>query len=139
MPTLETALYDGGLLACGALTLHEGLADRRPFVLPGDRPVWGRDRPLRVSHERLEFSFDLARGEVRGVATATFQPRVGDLREAVFDAIELDIASVTDENGAALPFSAGGGKLRIDLGTPRPADEAITIVVRYSCHPRRGL
>ena len=139
MPTSETALYDGGLLACGALALHGGFADRRPFALAGDRPVWGRDRPLHVSHQRLEFNFDLPRGEVRGVTTTTFHPRVGGLREATFDAIELDIESVTDERSAALPFTTGDGKLRIDLGSARPADHAITIVVTYSCHPRRGL
>src|SRR6266581_239474 len=104
MPT-EAERYDGGLLACGGSAQHMGLADRRAFVLPGDRPVWGRDRPLILEHLRLEFSFDIPKRAVRGVASTTFNPRVGGLREAVFDAIELDIESVTDAEGRAYPFT----------------------------------
>ncbi len=139
MPEFETGLFDGGLLACGALTTHAGLADRRPFNIPGDKPVWGRDRPLTVDHQRLEFAFNIPRGLVRGKATTTFRPRNDGLREAVFDAIELDVASVTDAAGRALKFTAGDGKLRVDLARARSASTAITIVVTYSCTPRRGL
>jgi len=135
----ELESYHGGLIACGASTGAIALADRRPFALPGDRAVWGRDRPLVIDHLRLEFAFDLPRREVRGVTTTTFHPRVGGLREAVFDAIELDVEAVTDLDGNALPFTASDGKLRIDLGRARPAERSITTVVRYSCRPRRGL
>ncbi len=139
MAASEIEQYDGGMLACGGSAVHVGLADRRPFVLPGDRPVWGRDRPLILEHLRLEFAFGIPKREVRGVASTTFRPRVAGLREAVFDAIELDIESVTDNEGRELPFTTGDGKLRIDLGRARPADRSITTVVRYSCRPRRGL
>jgi aminopeptidase N len=101
--------------------------------------VWGRDRPLRLEHVRLEFAFDIPRRTVRGVATTTFRPRVDGVREAVFDAIELDVQSVVDGEGRALPFTTGDGKLRIDLGRARPANRSITTVVTYSCRPRRGL
>jgi aminopeptidase N len=139
MPEYESGLYDGGLLACGGLTVQTQLADRRPFTLPGDKPVWGRDRPLQVDHQRIELSFDIPRGLLRGVTTTTFRPRADGLREAVFDAIELDIQEVTDGQGRALPFTTGDSKLRIDLGRPRAASQAITTVVMYSCTPRRGL
>ena len=138
MPS-ELESYHGGLIACGGSTGAIALADRRPFALPGDRAVWGRDRPLVIEHLRLEFAFDLQHREVRGVTTTTFHPRVGGLREAVFDAIELDIEAVTDADGHALPFTASDGKLRIDLGRARPAGRSITTVVRYACRPRRGL
>src|SRR5205085_2437894 len=139
MAEFESALFDGGLLACSGLAWQAGFADRRPFVLPGDRPVWGRDRPLHVEHQRLAFTFDLPRGVVHGIATTTFRPRNDGLREAVFDAIELDIQSVTDDRGRALRYSTGDGKLRIDLGRARLASQAITTVTTYSCTPRRGL
>jgi aminopeptidase N len=140
MPEYETGLHDGGLLACGGLTVQTQLAaDRRPFTLPGDKPVWGRDRPLKVDHQRIELSFDIPRGLVRGTTTTTFRPRADGLREAVFDAIELNIESVTDARGRELPFTAGEGKLRVDLGRARTADQEITIAVTYSCTPRRGL
>ena len=60
MPEYEGGLHDGGLLACGGLLVQAQLAaDRRPFALPGDKPVWGRDRPLKVDHVRIELSFDV--------------------------------------------------------------------------------
>jgi aminopeptidase N len=135
----ETAQFDGGLLACGGFTGVAALAERRPFALPGDRPAWGRDRPLRLDHLRLEFAFDIPRRELRGVATTTFRPRVDGLREAVFDATELEIESVTDAAGRPLLYTPGDGRLRVDFGAPQPADRALTTVVRYRCRPRRGL
>ncbi|PKN82499.1 MAG: hypothetical protein CVU47_02755 [Chloroflexi bacterium HGW-Chloroflexi-9] len=124
-----------GLSASGLL----GAADRAPFVMPGDRPVWGRDRPYRVEHLRLEMGFDLKKRSLHGVTTTTFRPRVDGLREAVFDAVDLAIESVTDEAGKALPYSSNDTTLRVDLGRARPASRSITTVVTYSATPRRGL
>ncbi len=137
----ETAgeLFGLESLRCAGVALGAGAADRKPFALPGDRPVWGRDRPIEVQHLRLEFEFDLRRRRLSGVATTTFRPRNDGLREAVFDAIELEVESVSDGNGRALTFSVGDGKLSIDLGRGRSSRRSITTVVRYSCRPRRGL
>ena len=130
---LSVRHLEGG--RAGASTLD----GRHPFALPGDRPVWGRDRPFAVEHIALEFSFNLARGELSGVATTTFRPRVDGLREAIFDAIELDVESVTDASGRALHFTVGERTLRVDLGRPRSSRRRITTVVRYTARPRRGL
>ena len=115
------------------------LAERVPFALPGDQPVWGRDRAFRVEHLRLELQLDPARRAVSGVATTRIRPRHDGLREAVFDAVDLEIASVTDEAGRALAWETGDRTLRIDLGRARPASRPITTVVTYAAHPRRGL
>ena len=139
MPESDRELFDLESLRCAGIALEASLADRGPFALPGDQPVWGRDRPIAIEHMRLEFDFDLRRRRVNGVATTTFRPRNDGLREAVFDAIELDVESVTDGNGRALPFATGDRKLRIDLGRARSERRSITTVVRYSCRPRRGL
>ncbi|GMU39775.1 MAG: hypothetical protein AMXMBFR23_06410 [Chloroflexota bacterium] len=125
--------------ACHGLAAGGLAADRAPFVMPGDRPVWGRDRPFRVEHLRLEFAFDLKKRSLRGVATTTFRPRLDGLREATFDAHDLTIESVTDEAGKALPFTSTDRALRIDLGRARPASRSITTVVTYTATPRRGL
>ncbi len=138
---------EGGLLpevSCGGLlgAVRGGGAatdGRHAFALPGDRPVWGRDRPFAVEHIALEFSFDLARRELHGVATTIFRPRAAGLREAVFDARELDVESVTDGTGRALPFRLGERSLHVDLGRPRSPRRRITTVVRYRARPRRGL
>ena len=116
-----------------------GAADRTPFALPGDRPVWGRNRPLRIEHIRLEFSFDLKRRAVNGVATITFHARAVPVREAVFDAVNLDVASVVDDRGRELKFSAGDRTLAIDLGRTRAQGQSTTVAVTYSATPRRGL
>ena len=139
MPESDRELFNLEAIVCAGVWLEAGVADRKPFALPGDRPVWGRDRPIAVERQQLEFDFDLRRRRVHGVATTTFRPRNDGLREAVFDAIELDVESVTDGNGRALSFATGDGKLRIDLGRARSSRRSITTVVRYSCQPRRGL
>ena len=133
------SLYDGGLLACTGLSTHFGLADRRAFNLPGDKPVFGRDRPIRIDHQKLEFTFDIPRGVVNGVTTITFRPRAEAQREATFDAIELDVAAVTDDRGRDLRFTNAEGKLRVDLGRSRSAAQPVTVTITYSCTPRRGL
>ena len=116
-----------------------GATGRKPFSLPGDRPVWGRDRPLAIEHVKLEVSFDVRQRRLRGVAATTFRPRADGLREAVLDAYELDVESVTDGNGRSLAFTNSDGKLRIDLGRARSSRRSITTVVRYSTRPRRGV
>ncbi|MCK9486418.1 MAG: HEAT repeat domain-containing protein [Dehalococcoidia bacterium] len=115
------------------------LADRQPFALPGDRPVWGRNRPLRIEHLRLEFSFDLKQRRVDGVAALTFHPRADAVREAVFDAIDLDVSAVTDEAGRDLKFALGERTLTVDLGRSRRQGQSTTVVVTYTATPRRGL
>ena len=124
---------------CHGLTMLSAATDRAAFALPGDEPVWGRDRPFRVEHLRLALDLDVPQRGVRGVATTTFRPRNGGLREAVFDAIELEIESVTDEAGRPLAWRTGDRTLTIDLGRARPATRAITTVVTYRATPRRGL
>ena len=116
-----------------------GMAAREPFRLTGDRPVWGRDRAYRVEHLRLDLAFDLKRRSVTGTATTTIRPRHDGLREAVFDAVELDIAAVTDGDGNALTWSLGDRELRVNLGRARRASQSVTVVVSYSATPRRGL
>ncbi|MDA0270886.1 MAG: M1 family aminopeptidase, partial [Chloroflexi bacterium] len=143
MPEFDAITW--GLEACHGLgeSLSAGggsaAADRAPFVMTGDRPVWGRDRPYRVEHLHLEFSFDLKKRSLHGVATTTFRPRADGLREAVFDAVDLAIESVTDDAGRPLPYTSTDRALRVDLGRARPASRSITTVVTYTALPRRGL
>ena len=126
--------------ACHGLTMLQAApGDRTAFALPGDEAVWGRDRPFRVEHLRLELDLDVPRRSVRGVATTTFRPRNDGLREAVFDAIELAVESVTDEAGKPLAWRTGDRTLTIGLGRARPSTRSITTVVTYTATPRRGL
>ena len=134
--------HGGSLLpeiSCGGLlgTARSGSAaqeGRHPFALPGDRPVWGRDRPFAVEHIALEFSFNLRRRELSGVATTTFRPRADGLREAVFDARELEVESVTDGSGRALPSGCASARSTSTwAGRAPPAGAS-----RRSCATARG-
>ena len=135
-----TIEFLGGFEACHGLTAMQMAAPGdRAFALPGDEAVWGRDRPFTVEHLRIELDLDIPHRAVRGVVTTTFRPRNDGLREAVFDAIELNVESVTDEAGKPLAFRNGDRTLTIDLGRARPSTRSITTVVTYSATPRRGL
>ena len=134
-----TDLLSEAFEACHALTMQAAAPGDRDFALPGDEAVWGRDRPFTVEHLRIELDLDIPRRGVRGVATTTFRPRNDGLREAVFDAIELNVESVTDETGKALAWRSGDRTLTIDLGRARPSTRSITTIVTYNATPRRGL
>jgi aminopeptidase N len=131
------------LAYCGGYASAAEANGRKAFPLPGDPRVYGRDRTIRIEHLALELSFDLRRHRVAGVATTMFRPRQDGLREAVFDAFELEVESVeeqlADGETRALEYTVGDGELRIDLGRRRPASRPITTVVRYEAQPRRGL
>ena len=140
MSDFTSDAFEAAFETCHGLTMAQAAAPGdRAFALPGDEAVWGRDRPLIVEHLRVELDLDLPHRAVRGVATTTFRPRNDGLREAVFDAIELEIDSVTDKAGKALAWRVGDGTLTIDLGRARPSTRSITTVVTYSATPRRGL
>ncbi len=138
----ELSILEAALAAeCGGSSagLGLGLAAREDFALPGDQRVYGRDRALKINHIRLELDFNYRDRSLTGVATLTFEPRAEALREAVLDAYELDVESVTDPDGKALPFTNAGRELRVDLGRSRPARRPVTVAVRYSTKPRRGV
>lgn len=143
MSDIDARIFEAALgAACHGLDAAWGagaMATREPFRLTGDRPVWGRDRAYKVEHLRLALSFDLKRRSVTGTATTTIRPRHDGLREAVFDASELDVASVTDGDGNALGWSLGDRTLKVNLGRARRANQSVTVIVRYSATPRRGL
>ncbi len=139
MSDFATDALNEAFEACHGLTQMAAAPGDRAFALPGDEAVWGRDRPFIVEHLRIELEPDLAHRSVRGVATTTFRPRNDGLREAVFDAIELRVESVTDEAGKPFAFRTGDRSLTIDLGRARPSTRSITTIVTYSATPRRGL
>jgi aminopeptidase N len=110
----------------------------RPFVGPGTRTHFVGDRPARLQHVRLDWELDLARKRLAGTATLTLVARRDRLATLTFDAVELDVESVT-VNGRAAEFDDDGEKLRVVCPEP-PADGAkLDVAIRYTCQPRRGL
>lgn len=123
--------------------LRHALADEplyTPHSLPGDRPVYAPDRSADIRHIALEFDeFDLQAKSFRGVCMTTLAPIMDGAREVVFDAVELQIESVTNADGAPLAHSYDGARLRITLPGELAAGAEVTTVVRYHATPRRGL
>ena len=73
----------------------------RPFAAPGTRTHFVGDRPARLAHVRLEWDLDLARKRLSGTATLTLVARRDRLTALTFDAVELDVESVTVDGRTA--------------------------------------
>ena len=126
-------------LTCGRAFMGGGADGRRPFALPGDESRWPRDRVCDVRHTRLELALDVENRALTGVASHTLVPITDGVTHVELDAVELRILSVALADGSALDYTHEGTKLRIGLGSPRPAGEELTVQIDYSCTPRRGL
>ncbi len=109
-----------------------------PHALPGDRPVWTRDRTVDVKHIKIDIKLDLENRRVSGTATHTVAPLNDDSRFAEFDAIDMEISSV---NVARKPaeFTYDGAKLRVDLGAGRKRGQDLPVAIGYSATPRIGM
>ena len=68
---------------------------QRPFTMPGDTPHYARDRVVDVRHIKLEIEIDPERKRIDGVVRTTFAPINDGVRHVEFDAVELEISSVT--------------------------------------------
>src|SRR4051812_28874051 len=110
----------------------------RPFAAPGTRTHFVGDRPVRLEHVRLDWEVDLVRKRLAGTATLRLVARRDRLAALTFDAVELDVESVT-VGGRAAGFDNDGEKLRVVC--PEPPAEGATLegAIRYACQPRRGL
>ena len=110
----------------------------RPFAPPGTRTNFVGDRPFRLDHVRLEWEIDLSAKRLRGAATLTVAARREGLTSVSFDAVELEVESVT-VSGHAAGFSNDGQTLRVTLAEPPAENAPFEIAVSYACRPRRGL
>jgi aminopeptidase N len=110
----------------------------RPFAPPGTRTNYVGDRPARLEHVRLDWELDIARKRLSGTATLTLLARRDRLAALSFDAVELDVESVTVD-GRAAAFDNDGEKLRVACPSPPAEGAKLEVAVRYACQPRRGL
>ncbi|HMF43731.1 MAG TPA: M1 family aminopeptidase [Polyangia bacterium] len=110
----------------------------RPFAAPGTRTHFVGDRPARLEHVRLDWDLDLARKRLQGTATLTLVARREQLTTLTFDAVELDVESVTVD-GRTAEFDNDGETLRVVFPGPPPEGAKVEVAIRYACQPRRGL
>ncbi|MCK9518372.1 MAG: HEAT repeat domain-containing protein, partial [Dehalococcoidia bacterium] len=107
-------------------------------ALPGDRPVWPRDRVVDVRHIALDLSLDIEGKRVSGTATHTVCPLNDGLGSVPFDAVEMTIEAVR-LNGEPAKFTHDGRELCVDLRSEQGRGTELEIAVDYSATPRLGL
>jgi aminopeptidase N len=130
------------ILAVHVCTLSVSLSAQ---VLPGHRLPDGTDRPVRdrayhIEKYVAELSFDMAKEEIAGTATITFQSLRAPLDTLSLDAARLDVSRV-EGDGKPLQFhvDAKSYKLNVSLATPLPIGQSATVRISYRAHPRVGL
>jgi aminopeptidase N len=77
--------------------------------------------------------------KLEGTAHITFSALVDTLTRLEFDAVELDIKDVKLSAGRIASFENTGRELIIYLDKALKASESLTVSIRYSGEPRRGL
>jgi aminopeptidase N len=129
------SLLHGERIGCGRL----GDEPRTlPHALPGDRPVWPRDRVVDVLHMKIDVKLDLPGRRVSGTVTHSVAPLNDGTRYVEFDGIDMTVSAVTVAKKPA-PFDYDSAKLRVDLGEGRKRGQELAVAVTYEAHPRIGM
>ena len=108
-----------------------------PHALPGDHPVWPRDRVVDVLHMKVDIRLDVPNKRVSGTVTHTVAPMNGGLTTAEFDAVDMEIQSVLVAKQPA-NYRYDGAKLFVDLGQRKKGQE-VAVAIQYTATPRIGL
>ncbi len=114
-----------------------GSDDLHTFVLPGATEHYAPDRAVRTEHVRIEVELDFEAKEVSGTCTTTLHA-VREVRSLTFDAVDMDVESVT-VNGKRAAYSNSGRQIQIQLTVPLAQDGRAEAAIRYRCKPSRGL
>jgi aminopeptidase N len=123
----------------GGLSGAQPVPKARSFELPGDAMHYAPDRPADVRHVKLVIALDFEQETVSGTAYTTFVALYEEVKTILFDAVALNIGTVTLIDGKKLAYHTTGNKLIITLDRPYRYGEEFTIAVTYSARPRTGL
>jgi aminopeptidase N len=116
------------------------VSDHRTFALPGARPQYGPDKMVEVLHIDLYLRPDIVRERLDGVCTTTVRAIDDSVPRLVLDAVDLDVRSVSADDGRALPFRSTAKTLEIELDPPLRAGHELVVAVEYALErPRRGV
>ena len=112
--------------------------DRRPFALPGARPQYGPDRPLRVLHIDLQLRPDLAKRTIEGSCTTSVEAVDDEVERIVLDAVDMHIDSVRAGN-AGLRHEVRSDSLAVHFPKPLRRGERFDFTIDYRVvEPTRG-
>src|SRR5512139_4197260 len=118
------SLY-GERITCGRLADEPATP---PHALPGDLPVWTRDRVVDVKHSKIEIKLDVPAKRFAGNVTHTVAPLNDGTRYVDFDGVDLEIGAVTVAKKPAA-FTYDGSKLRVDLGEGRKRGQDLPVAI----------
>ncbi len=108
-------------------------------VLLGKTPRYAPDRAADTLHLALDLKIDFARKSVSGTCLTRLRAFRDGVREAAFDAVDLDVASVTVDDKPAR-YTLRDKKLRVRLPRTLASGEEAAVLVRYSLKdPKAGL
>src|SRR5262245_48647691 len=96
------------------------------------------DRPIDISHIRLELKVDLPKRTIDAVATLNVKG-LRPLTSFALDAVGFEVKKV-QSSGHDVPFSHDGNKLVLDCDPPWPQDSEKSLTITYRIHePKDGL
>ena len=107
---------------------------------PSDAPPqYGRDRAFDVKHIKLNVELDFESETLSGTATHTLRPIGRAATEVAFDAVNMDVSSVTSGN-TALDFEVTNDKLHVYFADPVPENSETTLAIEYATtRPEAGI
>jgi len=112
----------------------------KPFALPGATVHYARDREFDIQHVKLDLNVDPEKRKLEGTVHIILTPLVDNVTRLEFDAVELNIKDVKLSAGEKAPaWENTGRKLIVDLEKALKTGVSVTLSIRYSGQPRRGL
>jgi len=120
--------------------LHWGAAaERRAFAAPGTAPQFPPDATLVGRHMRLELHFDFDQRRVWGSTTHELEVRCATTREAMFNAVGLEVSRVT-VNGRRAAFENTGEQVLVTLPRAFRHGAQLTVALEHGVtRPAAGL
>ncbi len=110
----------------------------KPFVLPSSTVHYARDRNVDIRHVKLELNVNPEKKVLEGTVSIDLTPIVDNVTRLQFDAVELDVKDVK-LNGRQVSFENTGRNIVIDLDKALKTSQQVTISIKYSGKPKRGL
>lgn len=107
-------------------------------ALPGDRPVWPRDRAVDVRHMRINLALDVPARSIDATVTQTIAPYNDGLDSYTLDAIDMEIRSVQAAK-QDVAFDYDGRRLTVHLPRPLNRGQEVQVAISYRATPRLGM
>jgi aminopeptidase N len=130
----STALADS-LHTCEHCAKH--LLPAVTKLTPGRK--YARDRRVDIQHLKLDVTPDFTKRSVAGTMTMTFKPIALPLDKLELDAVDLAIADVQVTGAKLADKIVAEEKLTLVFASPIAPGAEVSVSIRYSAEPTRGL